>query len=71
MGPIPLREFERMVKEAGFLTGRTAKNEGKILTPEGNLLMTFGIRHGRLEVKPVYVKRFLSLVEASREDENE
>lgn len=58
-----LKDFEKMVKKAGYKITTTTKHH-KIVDGDGNALMVFAIKHnkgGKKEVKAYYVQEFTRL----------
>jgi hypothetical protein len=63
MGPIPEREFVRLIRSHGCNIVMNG-NHGSIYR-DGNFLTGFAVSHkhgGKREVKPVYVRQFLKAI---------
>jgi hypothetical protein len=62
--PTPKRKFEQLIKEHGCLLVKGNK-EWKVLRADGTFVCSIAVRHGKQEIKAVYVKRFLQVMGAA------
>jgi hypothetical protein len=61
MQPMSKRDFEKLLQQYGCVLEKGGK-EWKVKSVEGKTVCTIAVTHGKQEVKPIYVKIFLSAI---------